>query len=377
MENNNSGISHVAGTFLISAHGAFLNGAGIDKSGEFKNKISPKQFSDGKYKVPYVSAQAWRRWLRETLIEETGWEQSKLRGIKKSSKDTISKIAGELNPIDYAEDDLFGYMKSAENQGKDSKKNNNAKDQNDTPSEEQNSVYLSPQTLIRVSPFRSSILVSLRKYARLDSDEGYVHLEKGGAVPYTTAFYNTSLQGIFGLDMSRLGKFSNIGDRVELYDEFKEKALAEGKIIKTEEENVYALKDKQTAKDRAGKLLCALSVLRGGAKQAAFATDVAPKVIILAGLNCGNLIFNDLFEDNPNQMDADGPKIKIDVLKEIASDYNDRLTTPIYIGIRNGYLSSDNESEVSSFVEKNCKSFIIGTPIEVTKMFTSKHLNCK
>ena len=40
-----------------------------------------------------------------------------------------------------------------------------------------------------------------------------------------------------------------------------------------------------------------LGVLRGGAKQAQFGCDVSPKVIILAGLSCGNLIFNDIFED--------------------------------------------------------------------------------
>ena len=81
-------ISHIVGTFLLSAHGAFLNGAGIDQSGEYKNTVIPKQFSDGKYRVPYVSAQAWRRWLRNTLIEETGWQKSTLGSIKKSERGT-------------------------------------------------------------------------------------------------------------------------------------------------------------------------------------------------------------------------------------------------------------------------------------------------
>ncbi len=71
MNNEDKKTTHIVGTFLISAHGSFLNGAGTDPSLEDKTTTIPKQFSDGKYKVPYVSAQAWRRWLRNTLIEET------------------------------------------------------------------------------------------------------------------------------------------------------------------------------------------------------------------------------------------------------------------------------------------------------------------
>ena len=57
--------------------------------------------------------------------------------------------------------------------------------------------------------------------------------------------------------------------------------------------------------ERASELLKALSHLRGGAKQAAFGTDVAPKAIILAATTCGNPIFNSLFID-----DGDGPVLK-------------------------------------------------------------------
>ena len=59
--------------------------------------------------------------------------------------------------------------------------------------------------------------------------------------------------------------------------------------------------DAQTKrKERASELLKALVRLRGGAKQAAFGTDVAPKVMILAGTSCGNPIFNSLFIDDGN-----------------------------------------------------------------------------
>lgn len=379
MNNEDKKTTHIVGTLLISAHGSFLNGAGTDPSLEDKTTTIPKQFSDGKYKVPYVSAQAWRRWLRNTLIEETGWEQSKLRAIKESERGTTSKIAGNLNPIDYCEDDLFGYMRAEEGQGKikkekplEAEEGSESEEpyENSESSKNQNKVKV--RSLVRASPFASSILISLRKYGWKGLDKGYVHLEKGTPVPYSTVFYNTNLQGIFGLDLSRIGVFSNIGDRIELDQHLVEEGLKSKKLTEIED-GKYSLSDKSLKNMRAAELLKALSIMRGGSKQAAFATDVSPKVIILAGLNCGNLVFNNLFEDNAEQLSSGGPLIKIDTLKEIAADYKDRLTTPIYIGIRKGYLDPKNEELVRELKSKD-PEFIIDTPHEVIQKFIGKHL---
>jgi CRISPR-associated protein Cst2 len=378
--NKKKGITHIVGTFLISAHGAFLNGAGTDPSLENKTTTIPKQFSDGKHKVPYVSAQAWRRWLRNTLIEETGWEQSKLQAIKLSKKGTTNKIAGHLNPIDYCEDDLFGYMRAEEGQGKN--KNDESQmieesleseesSENNEPPEKQNNVKV--KSLVRASPFASSILISLRKFGWKGLDKGYVHLEEGTPVPYSTVFYNTNLQGIFGLDLSRVGVFNNIGDRIELNQDLVKTGLESKKLVEIEK-GKYSLSDKNLKNIRAAELLKALSIMRGGSKQAAFATDVSPKVIILAGLNCGNLVFNHLFEDNPDQLSSEGPLIKTDTLKEIAVDYKDRLTTPIYIGIRKGHLDSRNEELVRELEKSKDPKFVVGTPPEVIKKFVDIHL---
>ena len=72
--------THVAGTFLIYADASFLNGAGLG-DGENRNVTVPKTLRDLKNEVPYVSSQAWKRWLRNTLIEETGWPASSNSGI--------------------------------------------------------------------------------------------------------------------------------------------------------------------------------------------------------------------------------------------------------------------------------------------------------
>ena len=126
-------------------------------------------------------------------------------------------------------------------------------------------------------------------------------------------------------------------------------------------------------KVRATEILKALAVLRGGAKQAAFATDVAPKAIVLAGLSCGNLIFNDLFEDT-----REGPTVKLAALQEIIADYADRLMTPVFIGIRTEYLHADSESALRAWVKaqeasmargEDVHKVVLTTPIQAIHQF--------
>ncbi|MBN1234508.1 MAG: hypothetical protein JW999_00485, partial [Methanotrichaceae archaeon] len=179
-------------------------------------------------------------------------------------------------------------------------------------------------------------------------------------LPYTTRFYNTHLQGIFCLDYGRLGTYWNLGDRIELEEAKANKLIQDGKLAEVTNKEPYKTlsnsgrigkvyritkKVEHSPKERALELFKALSVLRGGAKQAQFGTDVSPKVLILAGLTCGNPIFNHLFKDN-----SDGPILKLETLKEIIIDYSDRIVTPVLIGIRSGYLQ--NESEVRLLNEK-------------------------
>jgi CRISPR-associated protein Cst2 len=340
-----SEITHVAGTFLIRAHGSFLNGAGLGE-GEDRNVTVPKTLLDGNRRVPYVSAQAWKRWLRTTLIDETGWPASELHVIgekDKKGKKTTNKIAGMLDPITYAEDDLFGYMRAQPGQGKrktDAEPDD--EDQDDTTEKEASeggASNVKVKSLMRASPFSASLLISTRRNGWKARDEGFVHLKEGTPLPYTTEFYTTNLQGIFCLAHARVGVFANEGDRVELDELTAQRYEKEGKL--TRKGGSFELTNARTIrKERSGELLKALSVLRGGAKQAAFGTDIAPKCLILAGLSCGNAIFNDLFED-----DEDGSRARLNVqaLKEVLGDYCDRVKTPVCIGIRTGYLANEDD----------------------------------
>ncbi|GJM36442.1 MAG: type I-B CRISPR-associated protein Cas7/Cst2/DevR [Saprospiraceae bacterium] len=334
-------LNNIAGTFLIDARAAFLNGAGLG-SGEDRNKVIPKTFRErvnGRLEeVPYVSAQAWRRWLRNTTNEENNWSPSELESIGKSDKGSTSKISTKLNPISYPEDDLFGYMRSGSG---------------------------SEESVQRTSPFKNSILKGIPGMRVLNNDEAFVHLKEGTPLPYSTRFYSTHLEGFFNLEYYRLGVYDNLGSHVELakefLDEYNEKLQEDSIYGKFKR---YTLNNPESSrKTRAAGLLKGLVHLRGGAKQAAFGSDVAPKAIILAGMECANPVFNDLFDGS-----GEKPSLKISTLLEIVEDYKTKLATKVYIGIRAGYLANEEE------VKKLDENFVVTSPVEAVNNFTQAHL---
>jgi CRISPR-associated protein Cst2 len=366
MTGTNKELTHVVGTFLIQAEGAFLNGGGLAK-GEYGNTTIPKTFADFKDKVPYVSAQAWKRWLRNTFQEENpepDTPHAKVKQIGTSAKGTTNKIGTEMDPVTYPEDDIFGYMRAQEGQGKASEKDEEGEEQ-DTGSdtrEEKKKKKEKTKSVMRPAPFAASVLSSLRKSGWQGLDKAYVHLQEGTPQPYNTEFYNTQLQGVFGLNYARLGVFRNEGDRIELDEKFAKEYLHSGKIeemkMKTSSGKWYQIAN-NPRKDRGAAILKALAVLRGGAKQAQFATDVAPKTIVLAGLNCGNLIFNDLFEDT-----KEGPVLKLQTLEQVIMDYEDRIVSSVYIGIRDGYLSKTNEEDLKKYAKIGNIQVTVTSPID-------------
>ena len=221
--------------------------------------------------MPYVSAQSWRRWLRDTTNKENNWEPSELRAIGEGSdKGTTNKISTELNPIEFPEDDIFGYMKTGSS---------------------------GEESVQRTSPFKSSILRGIRNMRTINTDEAFVHLKEGTPLRYSTKFYSTHLEGFFNLEYYRLGVYDNLGSRQELSSEIIEKhkdKLNESELGKKFRR--YELKNaKENRNNNAAGLLKGLAFLRGGAKQAAFGSDVSPKVLIFAGLESANPIFNNLF----------------------------------------------------------------------------------
>jgi CRISPR-associated autoregulator DevR family len=97
----------VTGLFLIDASASALNNLGAIEGERFDNSTGVKVIrnSDGAF-YPYVSAQAFRYWLRQTLEKGNfGW--------KKAPIYREAKVAyTDANPIKWWDDDLFGYMRA-------------------------------------------------------------------------------------------------------------------------------------------------------------------------------------------------------------------------------------------------------------------------
>lgn len=336
-------LNNITGALLIDATATFLNGAGLGVQ-EDKNRVIPKTFKEKVNNriedVPYVSAQSWRRWLRDTSNEENKWKPSELRAVGEGSeKGTTNKISTELNPIDFPEDDLFGYMKAG------------AK---------------GDESVQRTSPFKTSILRGIKNMRTVNIDEAFVHLKEGTPLPYSTKFYSTHLEGFFNLEYYRLGVYDNMGSKQELSSELVDmhndklnKSTLGGKFTRYELKNTVESRNKN-----ASGLLKGLAYLRGGAKQAAFGADVSPKVLILAGLESANPIFNNLFIGT-----GEKPILNIELLIELSNDYKNKLATPIFVGFRKGYLQ--NEIEIN---EKLKNGFVLGSPVEIVNQFSQNYL---
>lgn len=352
-------IKYIAGTFLIQANEAFLNGgASAGSFSEDQNLTMPKfMWVNGK-QVPYVSSQAWKHWLRDTLIQETNWPQSELRAVGWNEKGNTSKIAGMLNPIDYPEDDIFGYMFAY------SKTAKNLTDEQKTIVD-----TLPEEQIVRSAVFLASLLSAIQIKGTITKDEAFVHLKGDSTpLPYTTGFYNADLNAIFGLDITRLGIFNNY-DAKELNPKLIDKALSDKKIeILSPEKpkNKAAIYQKTKLKDYRKntiiQILNALSRLQGGAKLAQFGVDITPKVLIVAGIDFKAPIFSNLFE-----MGKEKPKLVVELLKELMNDYEDRIISPIFIGIRKNYL--ENENEIIKLGEEMEDKIKIITPIQISSKF--------
>lgn len=351
----NKEIKYIAGTFLIQANEAFLNGGSSGGSfSEEQNVTMPKfMWVNGK-QVPYVSSQAWKHWLRNTLIQETGWPASELRAVGWNEKQNTSKIAGMLNPIEYPEDDIFGYMFAYSKTAK-----------NLTEAQKAIVDTLPEEQIVRPAVFLASLLSAIQTKGTLTKDEAFVHLKGDSSpLPYTTGFYNADLNAIFGMDLTRLGIFDNL-DATELNPKLIEKALTDKKIeiVRPEKPKkntaIYKKMDlEKYRKEIVIQLFKALSHLQGGAKLAQFGVDITPKVIIVAGLDFKSPIFSNLFE-----MGTDKPKLRIELLRELINDYADRLVTPVYIGLRKNYL--ENENELLKLQDELKGKIIIITPVEI------------
>lgn len=283
------------GVLMIHAPASALNnGEGED------NKGAVKKIRTGAREYPYVSSQAVRFWLRDTLRRyDSEWQASPIyRGKGKQQSYT------EGDPIRYWDDDLFGYMR-AEKEG----------------------------TQTRIAPFRVGTLVSAAP-VEIVEDFGVMARMEGDPVLHGHEFYRTALVGTFTLDLSAVGTFT-VRDRagyrnlstaqVEVAQELGLEALKQG--------DSYRLPIEERLR-RVASLLRALASLEGGAKQTLHHTDVSPAFVCMAVMRGANNPFAHLIRgENP-------PALHEGALDEALHVYQDDLLSPVLVGLRQGVMDS-------------------------------------
>lgn len=312
-------MAFMTGLILIDAPASALNNAGKDTSASDDNVVATKQLRVRTGTFPYVSAQAFRYWLRTTLErEQTDWKSAP---ISRESK--IAYTDG--NPLSWWDDDLFGYMR-APSTAADAKKKV-VGDVNLTPVSE---------TITRVSPFRVSTLVSISPVTPT-KDFGTMSRHDGDPVLHEHQFYRAVLKGLISLDLHAAGTFSyrnRTGFR-NLDDVRKEAAETQQLEHLTDEQSYRLPLDERVA--RVGALLGGLGVLNGGAKQAIHYTDVTPAVILMMATRGGN---------NPLQYvvgaDSAGlPRVQLDALIEMIQVWGDQIVSPLYVGWVQGFHDTE------------------------------------
>jgi CRISPR-associated protein Cst2 len=324
---------------LIDCPASALNNAGTKMPLEKPDLINEnwtaiKKIRTAQGVFPYVSAQAFRYWLRETLKSVPGWTASPV-----FREDKVAYT--DADPITYAEDDIFGYMRApggkgaqeiARKQQQWTESGLSGVDVRGTGKE------MKFEALTRYSPFKMSTLISIAPLRSRDigSDFGSMSRFEGDPVLFVHEFYRTTLMGMFSIDLGMMGRFYHV-DRTGFrhLDDLRMAKAEEKKLEVVDGKKAYEL-SQEIRSQRLTQLLQGLATLNGGAKQSIHYTDVAPRFILLGVARGGNHLFGtSVGSDKEGQ-----PVINFSALQEIATVFKSELLSGFFAGLAKGYLDS-------------------------------------
>ncbi|HEY3128708.1 MAG TPA: type I-B CRISPR-associated protein Cas7/Cst2/DevR [Acidobacteriota bacterium] len=328
-------MAFLSGLMLIDAPASALNNAGRAEEARTENAIAVKFIRSRQGAFPYVSAQAFRYWLRSTL-EKTPELQWKAAPIFREAKIAYT----DANPIEYWDDDLFGYMRApSKKAGAAEKRKEDTARAAETPTSTE---------ITRVSPFRVSTLVSLAPVS-ITSDFGTMTRHEGDPVPHEHQFYRAVLKGLISLNLHTAGTFSYLNRTG--YRNLDDNRVELAKKIQLEHldgtEKSYRLPLEQRIQ-RIAALLRALGTVYGGAKLALHYTDVTPVVFVGMITKGGN---------NPLQYligpdDKGQPQVKADAVHQTLGVWSDQILSRLYVGWVQGFCDAERaslQSELAKF----------------------------
>lgn len=319
-------MSYLAGKIVLAVTaGAPNNGQAAGTTGQVKQaKVQGRTY-------PYVSAQAFRRWTRETMVERGSVPSPAKRVGKDQGK--AQKATTEGDPVKYADDDLFGFMKAT------------AKADNEA-------------TTLRDSPFMTGTFLSVEP-VRVTEDFGVMSRGIDMPVLHSHQFYTADLAGPFLLDLPRIGTFTfggKSGSRPNYLTPEAAQAAADALTVGAEQvvfRGQQALRlPLEIRRDRAAVLLEALADLAGGAKKALHYGDRTPALIAMVPMAGGISPLGFVID---GAEDGSGLEVRADALRQELTAWEGEWEAPVRIGWRPGFreeLRKQFEADLGDLIDQ-------------------------
>ncbi|GAB3277077.1 type I-B CRISPR-associated protein Cas7/Cst2/DevR [Actinocorallia lasiicapitis] len=310
-------MTFLAGQSIVEIKaGAPNNGRGED------NRGMVKKFDVGRRWYPYVSAQAGRRWLRDSL--PAGEATSP---VIRSGEGKKQQAYTRGRPDLYLDDDLFGYMIAVKADEEGAKKGESKTFMRDT--------VLATGTLVAVVPNKP-----IMDFGTMSRDFG------PGTHPviHEHEMYTANLAGDLLLDLPRVGTFELAGNTTKpaLSKTVATAVIEDGGTEVTLRGIECVRLPIEERRRRVAVLLRTMATVRGGAKQSAHYGDRTPGLVILAPLKGGTNPFTRVVRerDTATYFDAE-------ILREEIAAWADELDGPVRIGWAPGFLGSQRERATS------------------------------
>ncbi len=349
------------GFILLDVDVVALNNAGKSTTSNFDNAVATKKIYKNGRTYTYVSGQAWRYWWRETLQKNHEWP---LSPITRDNKIAFTAA----NPIEFPDDDVFGFMKAAKDVVRD--------EQGNPVVDKKGKEKKEDVTVTRVSPLKNSAIVSVGS-VHAEQNWSSMARQEGDSVPYSKEEYSAIMKGMFSLDLSQVGTFATYNKTgfKNLTEELKKIAIEKGS---TEIEDAYVKDSKGNSQKliqlpksmrvkRITDTIKALKTISGGAMQTNNMGDVTPKFIILASMTTGNHPFSHVAINAG--INNDRVLLNVEGIKEVLNDYKEQFEGKIFIGRRSGFMEKYN-----SDLEELGKAF---SNVSLTSVNEAIDLYCK
>jgi CRISPR-associated protein Cst2 len=262
---------------------------------------------------PYISGQALRRYLRDTIEENVEMDTSGKPlysfSPEEPGPDPKSPILTEGRPDLYIDDDLFGFMRAVRG-----------------------------GTRRRESPLRVSAAFGLFPYTG-DRDLGTRSAlqvthdpERGGAV-FETEVTNNVFRTTWLLELDRVGYWLGY-ENAENQQQWAAESTGAVQLAQNQTGHWGKRADPER-KTRVKAVLKAIKYLEGGARQARLLIELVPQMVIYARCTRKVAMFLNSLQVTPANGHYDlveGP------LMEVLKDYADDIQA-LFIGLRDGFVS--------------------------------------